>query len=143
MLPYEHALYGLIVAVVLFLFHLIPLTGALILWLVSFLIDVDHYAFYVLAKHDFNLRRAYHFFAHQDKSYYKQKSEYRAPLCAFHTVEVLLLVIVLSFYYKIALYILIGMLLHFIGDFYHTIILMKAPRLRRYTIFNFIKEKLF
>ena len=142
MLPYEHFIYGFFVAAgIHYFFPQITVLGAAIIFIVSWGIDVDHYLFYVFKKRDLNLRRAYHFFDGQMAVYRKQGKHYCAPLCIFHTAESLLAMIILSFYNRYVFYVLLGALLHFVGDFYHTFIVVKLPRIRRYTITSYLLKK--
>jgi hypothetical protein len=145
MLPFEHVLYGLIVSFLLYYLAYVPLIGAVIIFIVSWGIDVDHYLFYVFKKKDVSLHRAYRFFHDLPvvKLIKKQGKRYDAPLCAFHTIEAVIIMIILSFYSEIARYVLFGAILHFVGDIYHMLVILKEPRARRYTIFNYIKEHYF
>jgi hypothetical protein len=142
MLPYEHVAYGFLVSLLLFIFTNVGLLGSFIIFMMSWCIDVDHYLFYVIKKKDWNLKRAYQYYEAQLSIYQKQKEHYDAPLCIFHTAEFVIVLIVLAFYSKIALFVLMGTVLHYVGDAYHTFYVLKMPRIRRYTVYRYLKEKL-
>src|SRR3989344_2064766 len=95
MLPKYHALLGFIFSAIVFLiFPQIKLIGALIIFLSSFLIDVDHYLYYIIIKKDFSLKNAYNY--HLDIRNNNKKGKIRL----FHTAEFLIVLLILSFFYK-------------------------------------------
>ena len=60
MLPRIHIILGLFFSIIiLYIFPQIGVFGAAIILLSSFLIDVDHYIFYVILKKDLSLKKAY------------------------------------------------------------------------------------
>src|SRR3989344_7888189 len=68
MLPKHHILLGFIFSLVtFFLFSQIGTLGGVVIFLSSFLIDFDHYIYYIFKKKDFSLKRAY--------LWYKEKGE--------------------------------------------------------------------
>ena len=68
MLPKYHIIYGFILSLILFLiFPTLGLIGAGIIFLSSFLIDVDHYIYYVLKENKFSPRKAIHHFLEKRK----------------------------------------------------------------------------
>jgi len=105
MLPKAHILYGAILAIgSWFLFPNVTSTYAALIFLSSFLIDFDHYMWYVIKKKDWSLKNAYY--------YLKDEIIEQHQLMIFHTVEFLILVGVLSFIWIGFYYILVGMLYH-------------------------------
>ena len=117
MYPKQHIIFGLIFATVLFfLFPQIGLIGFSIIFLSSFLIDVDHYLFYVFYKKDCSLRNAYKWFVKLDRKFKnfskEKKKKIKYPPLIFHGIEALIILIVLLFFSKIFLYVLIGFLFH-------------------------------
>ncbi len=121
MYPKPHIILGAVCSVLLyFIFHL-TIIQSLVVFLASFLIDVDHYIFYVNKKKDFSLKNAYKWF----HEYSKSKNQ-KPMIVFFHTIEFLIIISVLSFYLHIFLFILIGMLFHSILDIidlgYHRVI---------------------
>ena len=144
MKPNQHILYGLIVSFIIwYIFPSIQWYGALIIWLSSVLIDIDHYLFFVITRKDVNLKRAYLFFldAHDELVVSQIKHKiYDVPLCFLHTFEAVVVMTVLSFYYSTALYVFIGFIMHYILDAYVTLYQHRLPQERRYTIFWYVLE---
>ncbi len=144
MYPTQHILAGLLFsAVLLLLYPTIGFLGAVIIFLVSFGIDVDHYFFYIFKKRDFSFQRAYQYSIEQGKIARAQGKQYSAPLNIFHTVEALLMMGILSLYNRIMLFIFLGALFHFILDFWYTVYVLRMPYARRYTLSSYVREKLF
>lgn len=75
------------------------------------LIDIDHYILYFFIHKNFNLKKAYYYFKDRnfDKHYFL--------LYVFHSMELLIVMIIISFYNKIILIITLGMALHYAADF--------------------------
>ena len=107
MLPKAHIILGSIFSIILYFLGLTPLQCTVI-FLSSFLIDFDHYAWYVIKKKDFSLRNAYYFLKGLEKE--------KPVMMIFHTFEFILLILILSLFYDFFLFILIGMLFHSLLD---------------------------
>jgi hypothetical protein len=108
MYPKYHILYGAIFSIIL-----IPLFGfwnSLVVFLASFLIDVDHYTRYVYEKRDFSISRSI-------KYYYNKSIKRKHEVYLLHTVEFWLLLLILGYYYSIFIFILFGVLFHMACDF--------------------------
>jgi hypothetical protein len=108
MYPKYHILYGAIFSLVL-----IPLFGiwnSLIVFLASFLIDMDHYTRYVYEKKDFSIIRSI-------KYYYNKSIKRRHEIYLLHTVECWILLLLLGYYNPIFIFILLGFLFHMACDF--------------------------
>ncbi|HIH39330.1 TPA: hypothetical protein HA219_01240 [Candidatus Woesearchaeota archaeon] len=119
MMPNEHMLYGFFAAlIILFLFPGIGAYGFLMIFLGSVLIDADHYFAYVYLKRDISFSNAFDFFIKMGGEQRRSKKTAREPLMIFHTAEVWLLLLVLSFYSEFFLYVLVGMLIHVLLDVY-------------------------
>ncbi len=122
MLPKTHIIVGFIVSIILWLSSPnITWFYALIIFLASFLIDFDHYLYYVYKQKDHNLRKAYYWFIKQGKIF-KQLSpskqmEYKRALMLFHGIECWIILALLIFVHKIFLFVLIGIGIHMILDF--------------------------
>lgn len=108
MLPQSHILLGALASLALMLAG-IPAWGALIIFLASFLIDIDHYLLYISKERDFNLVRAYKWFR-------KQETNHKPMLVVFHTVEFIFLIFIIALFSKTFLFILLGMLIHSLLD---------------------------
>jgi membrane-bound metal-dependent hydrolase YbcI (DUF457 family) len=125
MFPKEHIIFGAIFSAILFfLFPQITLIGAIIVFLSSVLIDVDHYLYYVYKKRDWNLTRAFEWYSDKrhlfDKLSKKQKENIYMGVCFLHGIEAL--VVLASLYFALlrlswpfanwALFIIIGFVFH-------------------------------
>ncbi len=108
MLPKYHAIFGLISSILAYFMLPITLFQASLIFFASFLIDFDHYIWYVYKKRDFSLKRAYF--------YLKNKVDKKPHLMIFHTIEFLALIAILAYFIPIFIFILIGMLFHSILD---------------------------
>ncbi len=108
MLPKWHILFGAIFSALFYLIFKISIFNSILIFLSSVFIDIDHYAWYVNKKKDFSLKNAYIFL----KLFKKPKP----IMMLFHTIEFLLIVFLLSFFWKGFLFILIGMLFHSLLD---------------------------
>lgn len=118
MLPSKHIFYGFLFSLFAYLiFPQIGVFNAFVIFLSSFLIDFDHYLVYVFYKRKFSVRKAYRHFVNLDKTLFHNKS-YKGPLVIFHTVEVLALLLWLSIYNSVFLFISIGMIFHWLLDIY-------------------------
>jgi len=109
MLPKWHILFGAIFSLILFLFFRVSLFYSIIVFLASVFIDIDHYFFYVKRKKDWNLKRAF-------KWYVALEKNHKPIMNIFHNIEFLILILIISFFYNIFFFILIGSLLHLIID---------------------------
>jgi len=122
MLPKYHILFGLIFSALIYLlFPQIGLFNATVIFLASVLIDVDHYLWYVYMKKDWSLKRAYKWFLIREKVWgrltAKEKERYKRMTMAMHGFEFFLILFFFGIYVSdIFLFILMGVLLHFIVD---------------------------
>jgi len=136
MLPKIHAILGAVFSILIyFIFH-ISLFNAFLILFASIFIDFDHYVLYVEKKNDFSLKNAYNFLK-------KESSKKHKPMLhIFHTIEFMILILVLSFFWQGFLFIFIGMIFHSaldIGDLiYHKKYTAREHFLIRYLI---LKQK--
>jgi len=75
------------------------------------LIDVDHYIVYICKFKSFDIFKARKYFIGKKNS----------SLLIFHTSEFLLVLLLFSFYYRLAFFVLVGVLAHFLLDIYNEI----------------------
>ena len=111
MLPKYHALLGFVFTYIFYWFTSITIFQASLIFLASVLIDFDHYIWYVQRKKDYSLKKSY--------IWLKKNLHFKKPkpvMMIFHTIECIILIGILSFYFNIFLFILIGMLFHSILD---------------------------
>ena len=123
MLPKWHALLGFVFALLLIYFFDFSLPAAIIIFLSSVLIDVDHYFYYVWKKRDLSLTRAYRWFIEESRKMKKINKNKRKQLhiIIFHGIEFWIFILILSFLNKLFFYILLGISFHFLLDFVHNI----------------------
>ena len=136
MLPKTHAILGAIFSIlVYFIFH-ISLLNTFLIFFASVFIDFDQYIFYVQKKNDFSLKNAYNFLKKETQK------KHKTMLHIFHTLEFMILIFILSFFWQGFLFIFIGMMFHSaldIGDFiYHKKYSVREHFLIRYLI---LKQK--
>ena len=105
MLIQYHFLFGLIIS-----FLLYPVYGlnVLIIFFVNVLLDVDHYILYIFKFKSFDMIKAHNYFFNEEKPF----------LLFFHTVEFLLALLLLSFYFRLVFFVLIGVVTHLLLDIY-------------------------
>lgn len=128
MLPKAHIFFGAIFSIVLYFFGF-NLFQCTIIFLSSFLIDFDHYAWFVIKKKNFNLKKAFYFLKAMDKK--------KPVMMLFHTFEFILFILILSFFYNIFLFVLIGMLFHSLLDIID-LKYYKELHLREFFFFRYI-----
>jgi len=107
MLPKTHIILGALFSIILFFFG-VNYFNCILVFLSSFLIDFDHYLWYIIRKKDFNLKNAYYTLKGTEKK--------KLYLMVFHTIEFLLFILLLSYLWKGFLWIFIGMVFHSILD---------------------------
>lgn len=124
MLPKTHIILGFVFSVILFfVFPEINYLEAGIIFLSSFLIDVDHYVYYVYKKKDLSLKNAYSWFlkkkAYFDKLSKEQRKKYSSGSFLFlHNIESLIIIFLLAFLLELSIlgFIGIGFSFHLITD---------------------------
>jgi len=107
MLPKAHIFFGAIFSIILHLFGLTTFQCTII-FLSSFLIDFDHYAWFVMKKKNLSLKKAFYYLKTMDKK--------KPMLMFFHTIEFLFLILILSFFFDIFKFVFIGMMFHSVLD---------------------------
>jgi hypothetical protein len=106
MLPKTHAILGAVFSIIIcFIFH-ISFFNAFLIFFASVFIDFDHYIWYVHRKKSFSLKNAYNLLKKESKK------KHKPMLHIFHTLEFMILVFILSFFWQGFLFIFIGMIFH-------------------------------
>jgi len=122
MLVKYHIFFGFILSLILYLiFPSINIIGAGIIFLSSFLIDFDHYVYYVLNKKDISLRKAVNYFLMKRKNLRKMSAKKRkkfySGFCFLHGIESLIILFVAGiFISKYFILIFIGFAFHLFLD---------------------------
>lgn len=104
-----HFIVSTILAIALYPFLGIDSTWVFV---TGFLIDIDHYFYYIIKYRKLNVFEGNRFF--------KEVKLYNI-LLIFHTVEIFLLVVVLSFFSLIGKVLLLGLIVHHVMDVYNEI----------------------
>ncbi|MFQ5531376.1 MAG: hypothetical protein ACE5ES_02045 [Candidatus Nanoarchaeia archaeon] len=143
--PSRHFIFGLIFSIIIFyLFPQITLTEFFIIFFASFLIDIDHYIFYVFKKKDISLKNAYKWYITNSKKVFslekKQRNKYYNGFYFLHGVEVLLILLLLTFLSNYFFFIFIGFLFHLLLDYIEEI--KYHDRIDKFSVVNdFLKFK--
>ena len=121
MLPKYHIFSGFTVSYILVYFFNFSLFAGIIVFLSSFLIDIDHYFFSVYKRRDLSLlnsiKEHYKLRRKLMSMPWKKRRKYKTPIMIFHGIEFWILIIILSFFSNIFLLILIGIIIHMSLDF--------------------------
>jgi len=120
MLPKWHILYGFIFSLVLINFFNFSLFSGLIVFLASVFIDLDHVLFYFLKTKNLNPWKFYNWSMTRRKEWLKLTNEerkiYKFPYFVLHGIELIIVLVALSYLHIFFFWILLGILLHFILD---------------------------
>ena len=122
MYPRHHVLLGFVFSLILFIFcEKISLLAAIIIFLSSFLIDIDHYLFLAWKLNKKNLFKAYAFGMKLKKKSSKlgslQKKKMEAGFYIFHGIEALIILFLLGFFVHSFFYlVLLGFAFHLVLD---------------------------
>lgn len=133
MLPIFHFIIAFIISIILLLLKWQWWQIALFI-LAAVFIDLDHYFLYINRKKDFNLKRAYKYFLG-----YRRKKEI---LLVFHTIEVFVLLIILtilSFSYFFPL--LLGFIVHCLFDLLYNITVKEKRYKRALSLILYLARK--
>ena len=111
MKPTVHILVSLILALIFF-----PAFKFKVLFILigGVLIDIDHYLWYIFRYKSLDFFKAYQYFV--ERSNTKRIMENYGIILVFHTWEFIVAVIIMSFYFDIALLFTMGILVHFVID---------------------------
>lgn len=122
MLPKYHIILGFIFSLILYLiFPNMALIGAGIIFLSSFLIDMDHYIYYAIKKGNINPLKSIKYFMTKRKKLsnmnIEKRKEFYSGFCFLHGIEILTILFLLGiFVSKFFLLIFIGFTFHIFLD---------------------------
>lgn len=117
-----HVVLGAIFSFLLWLiFRDIGIVGAGIIFLSSFLIDVDHYIYYIFIKKDFSLKNSVkHFKLSREKAMkmpLEKRKNYYSGWCFLHGFEILIVLVVLGYFVsEYFFFVFIGFVFHLFLD---------------------------
>jgi hypothetical protein len=145
MLPKTHAILKAIFSILLYVLFHTSLFNVLIVFLSSFLIDFDHYLWFLYRKKSFNLKKAYFWFKEKRKKWLelskKEREKHRRAYLIFHSIEFWMLLLFLSFFNKIFLFILLGVLFHMIFDYIEIFYVKEKFYFKLSLIWIYLKNK--
>jgi len=115
MLPKWHLI---LTAIFCFILHFLgfSLQDILIVLVAGVFIDIDHYFAYVIIKKDLSIKRAYQYSLDLEKKL-KKGIKVKVPICIFHTIEFLIILIILTISNRIFVPLLVAVLFHLLIDF--------------------------
>lgn len=121
MLPKWHILLGFLFSIVIYYLFKISLIETSIIFLSSFLIDIDHYVWFIFKKKKFKLNKSYKWFRIKRKRYLALpeniRQKYKRPILFLHGIEFCLVIFFLSFIYNLFLFVLLGIIFHLLLDY--------------------------
>lgn len=127
MLPKIHIIFGLAFSILLFLlFPSIGWIGFLIIFLSSFLIDIDHYLYYVYKTRKWGIKDSFRWYFKNKKIFNsmnkKQKDKVYTGLCFLHGIEAIILLLIVWFLFypnNFIFFIILGFVFHQLLDAIH------------------------
>jgi len=121
-----HFLFGFVVSYALVYFFNFSLSSGLVIFLSSWLIDIDHYPWYVFEMKDWNFLGALRWYRKYAPKWFalsrREKERFRRGVFVFHGLFFWIVLGVLSFFYSVFFWILIGVGIHMALDFVDLII---------------------
>lgn len=145
MLPKHHIIAGAMASLLIYLISPVTITQTIIIFISSFIIDLDHYLYHIFKKRDFNFFNARKWFLKKRKIYMKlsvqERNKYKGYILIFHGIEFWILLLILSLFNKIFLFMLLGISIHMFLD-YLEIFYLKEPLYSKFSqIMVFFKNK--
>ena len=124
MMPKFHLIWGFIFSILIFFFFpSIGILGFFIIFFSSIFIDLDHAIRYSIKTRNFNPIKFWKWSIQESNERKKiNPKNYKYPIFFLHGIEFVLILIILSFYLKWTLFVLIGVLFHLILDYLHLLI---------------------
>lgn len=116
-----HLIYGTIISLVIYFFSNTSIYFVLFFWIGSWLIpDLDHLFHFVLKNKSINIKNFLDY-SHKNRSKWKklpndEKKKYKYSLLFFHSIEFVIILLLLSMIKKEFLYIGLGLIFHDILD---------------------------
>jgi hypothetical protein len=115
-----HLLIGFVVSYTLVFFFNLPIFFGVLLFISSWIVDSDHYLWYSLETKDWNPIHAVKWYLSAIPRWISlssnEKEKFKRGVFIFHGICFWMVLLVLSFFNKIFLWILIGVLVHMFAD---------------------------
>lgn len=145
--PSTHIFFAIIVSIIIF--FIFPSIGFIelgIFFFSSFLIDFDHYLFYVFVKNDFSLKKAYKWFLVKKIKYLalpkEQRKKHYSSFCYFHGIEPVILFTISGYFFHHYFYFVAGgILFHLVLDIINEVFIYKSSTNKYSIIYTFFKKK--
>jgi hypothetical protein len=145
MLPRYHVIFGFLVSLIFGLATNLSASAIGIIFLSSFLIDFDHYLLYIFKKKDFVFMNAYQWFVKRRKKYLKlslnEREKYKREIVIFHYAEFWILLLILSIFSNVFLFVLIGIAIHIFLDWLELFYLNEPIYSKVSLIWTLVKNK--
>lgn len=145
MLPRTHFLFGFFISIIIFILSNNYIFSILFL-LSSFLIDFDHYLYFVIKEKSLSLKRAYKWFRNKSKILKKidkkERKNYSTGTFIFHGIEWLIIFLILGRFVSYYFYaIFLGMFVHLIMDWIEKITYSKTHPRKISVVYDIITKK--
>ncbi len=133
MFPKAHIIYGFLFSLFFYIiFPKTPLIYVFAIFISSFLIDFDHYLYYIFHKKDFSLKNSFVYFKKKINLLKKLPKNRRKKISRgiyiFHGIEsVFILLIMGHFLHKVFYFVSIGVLFHLVLDQIDRLLFYKYP----------------
>jgi len=115
-----HFLFGFIVSYILVFFFNFSLLSGFIIFLASWIIDLDHYLWYAIKTKDWNPLHAIRWYLRLISKWgnlsFKEKRKFKQGVFVLHSLLFWLILAVLSFSHVFFLWVLIGIMIHMVAD---------------------------
>ena len=115
-----HLLFGFITSYVLIHFFNFPLLAGLIIFIASWIIDIDHYPWYALETKDWNPFHAIEWYVKMVPKWWalslNERRKFKHGIFIFHSLLFWMILASLSFIHPLFLWILIGIAIHIFAD---------------------------
>jgi hypothetical protein len=145
MKPSSHVLFGLIPSFFFFLFGFSFLEISIFFSSSFFFIDLDHVPRFIFKRKSINPIRFYKENTIIKKEWMKlsrnKQEKYKKPIFFFHNVETLSILIILSLFYPIFLFVFYGFLFHLICDFIYQHYHKQEKHYKISLIYTLVKNK--
>tara|TARA_Y100000034_G_C6657193_1_gene287951 strand:+ start:65 stop:499 length:435 start_codon:yes stop_codon:yes gene_type:complete len=124
MLPKWHLLWGVILSISL-LFTPLSTTAVIIIFISSGAIDIDHYLRFVIKTKKFSPKKFWKWSMDRRKKWNnlspQEKKQHSRSVFIFHNIELLFVLILLSYFSPIFFWVFLGILFHLFLDFVHAL----------------------
>jgi len=115
-----HFLYGFVISYILVYFSDFSILAGTIIFISSWMIDIDHYFWYSLEMKDYNPLHAIKWYRASIPKWFalpkKEREKLRGGVFIFHGILFWIILAALSFLHPIFLWVLIGVGIHMIAD---------------------------